>query len=652
MAGIHYAEVKEMKEKAENEAFIFSLPVSWRKFVFRQTHEENWSVTHFNVRKFTAILHGYKRVKDDLEIAISKRTDHQFQYVADLDDFDFDEYVEKLGKADCPTGLRTDELYWHLLTLLEKCLEEKKLLIRKSEEHASINGKPPTVALSYWLTLPQDVRHVIASEDPSKIIEVLVEKFHQLKMEQISILKEKGSPKKVAPNINQIDEKEYKRMKEENKKLKLKNVEIQEDRAAKIENIHYFTERLKEKEREVKELQKLNTDYRNQLYTKNVLSLQQQLAHSKRIIDDLQAQKEALLKEKERLLTRLSEVAGSKLTTNNPAITDLSDENRPIKLAEKFGQVYDDDWTDSLEEILHIGLDEVTSIAFLLRITMSAFHLCQKSNSLFINLRDCKNLLWCDENTKMESLQKIELAEEEKIALENVTQRLKHSRETAFIAASKEKFLGVVKGMLFNISKKRNCGQASKKEFEMFKQQDEMEEGKSKDEDNSEGVDSKDQIHSDSEPISAIRKTKVLSKDVIPLKIRKMDEHRLVESARGDFSMPSHQKYVKEGFLLDKEDVEKLFSTPMDFELISDQMLTGFSKTLQFAEHCLELCWLMQSVQPPVHLDADIPENRRLKTDIFKEYTKKGNKIEYIVWPAMYLHKNGPLLSKGVAQPN
>ncbi|XP_062578558.1 uncharacterized protein LOC134240488 [Saccostrea cucullata] len=609
---------------------------------------------HLTVRKFTAILGGYKKVGEELDRAISERTtNRQVRYVADLDDFDFDENVELLGKPECPR-LRSDELYWHLLTVLGNCLKEKTDLIRKSEEHASFNGKPPTLALNYWLALPQDVRHVFTREPPSKIIEVLVEKYHHFKMEHLRILKEKATPQKIAPNIIQIQEDLYKRMEEENEKLKLKNVEIQQDRAAKEEAIHYYTERLKEKEIEVKQLQKLNTDYRNQLHATNVTSLQQQLLHAKRITDDLKTQKETLLKEKERLLTRLSEVAGSKLTTNNPAITDLSDENRPIKLAEKFGQLYDDEWTDSLEEIMNIGLDEVPSVAFLLRITMSAFHLCHKSNSIIINLRDCKNLLWCDENIKMESLRKIELAEEEKIALENVTQRLKLSRQATIIAATKEKFLRVVKGMLLNISKKRNCGQAFKKEMERLNEQDEMEEEGNRETNNDEVVDSKNQTHSDSEPIPDVRETKVLSSDtVIPLKIRKTDEDRLVDSARGDFSMPSHQKYVKEGFLLDKKDVEELFSEPLEIELISEFELisTGFSKTLQFAEHCLELCWLMQSVQPPVHLDADIPENGHLKTDIFKEYTKKGHTIRYIVWPAMYLHKKGPLLSKGVAQP-
>lgn len=49
-------------------------------------------------------------------------------------------------------------------------------------------------------------------------------------------------------------------------------------------------------------------------------------------------------------ICRLSEIAGAKVTEGNPSITDLSDPNRPIKLAERFGEIYDGPWTDLLEE--------------------------------------------------------------------------------------------------------------------------------------------------------------------------------------------------------------------------------------------------------------------------------------------------------------
>jgi hypothetical protein len=48
---------------------------------------------------------------------------------------------------------------------------------------------------------------------------------------------------------------------------------------------------------------------------------------------------------------RISEVAGARLKSNNPAITDLSDQNRPSKLAEKFSELYDNEWTDAAEEM-------------------------------------------------------------------------------------------------------------------------------------------------------------------------------------------------------------------------------------------------------------------------------------------------------------
>lgn len=69
---------------------------------------------------------------------------------------------------------------------------------------------------------------------------------------------------------------------------------------------------------------------------------------------------------------RLSKIAGSKLTTNNPDIADLNDDYRPTKLAEKFGQLYDDAWTDSIEELTggERRLDDRTAISILLRIVM------------------------------------------------------------------------------------------------------------------------------------------------------------------------------------------------------------------------------------------------------------------------------------------
>ncbi|XP_052793888.1 uncharacterized protein LOC128227415 isoform X2 [Mya arenaria] len=55
--------------------------------------------------------------------------------------------------------------------------------------------------------------------------------------------------------------------------------------------------------------------------------------------------------EKSRLIIRLSEMASSRLRTNNPDIADLSDPNRATKLAEKLSELYDNEWTDTFERI-------------------------------------------------------------------------------------------------------------------------------------------------------------------------------------------------------------------------------------------------------------------------------------------------------------
>lgn len=63
---------------------------------------------------------------------------------------------------------------------------------------------------------------------------------------------------------------------------------------------------------------------------------------------------------------RLSAIAGDRLRNNNPGITDLSDPNRPMKIAEKFTEMYDNDWTDSMEALEDLGLNEEECVIMLL----------------------------------------------------------------------------------------------------------------------------------------------------------------------------------------------------------------------------------------------------------------------------------------------
>uniref|UniRef100_A0A8W8KNC7 Mitochondria-eating protein C-terminal domain-containing protein n=1 Tax=Magallana gigas TaxID=29159 RepID=A0A8W8KNC7_MAGGI len=204
-----------------------------------------------------------------------------------------------------------------------------------------------------------------------------------------------------------------------------------------------------------------------------------------------------IAKEKEDLLIRLSRIAGSKLTTNNPDIADLSNDNRPTKLAEKLGQLYDDAWTDSLEELTEIDtkLDDREAISFLLRIVMTAYQFCRGPCSMFLDLTDCQTVVTC-----------------------------KNSKDMT-------KFYVILRSIIHDITRKEKfCPSVSDKTNPW-----------------------------------------------------KLDEDEIT--------------------------------------------------------------------QPPIHLSARVPDDGMMNNDIFKAYMKSGTEIDYIVWPVMYLHENGPLLTKGIAQP-
>lgn len=61
-------------------------------------------------------------------------------------------------------------------------------------------------------------------------------------------------------------------------------------------------------------------------------------------------------------LLRLSKAAGDRLTKDNAAIADLSDKHRPTKLAEMYGELYDDEWTNAYEALTGNGYTEMEAI--------------------------------------------------------------------------------------------------------------------------------------------------------------------------------------------------------------------------------------------------------------------------------------------------
>lgn len=112
---------------------------------------------------------------------------------------------------------------------------------------------------------------------------------------------------------------DIRRLEKEKFRVQKKNEDVQTRKLAEIEEIDKRLQREKDKnarqEQEIKDLREKNSE----------------------------------------ILTRLSAMAGAKLTDGNANIADLSDKNRPTKLAEQFSELYDNEWTDAFGNLTHSG---------------------------------------------------------------------------------------------------------------------------------------------------------------------------------------------------------------------------------------------------------------------------------------------------------
>ncbi|KAK3602819.1 hypothetical protein CHS0354_026370 [Potamilus streckersoni] len=70
-----------------------------------------------------------------------------------------------------------------------------------------------------------------------------------------------------------------------------------------------------------------------------------------------------------------------------------------------------------------------------------------------------------------------------------------------------------------------------------------------------------------------------------------------------------------------------------------------------YSKKCFQLCWLMSIQDPPVVLSKDPTRGSCFDTNIYRLFTHSGDKFDYVVWPALLLYNDGPIIVKGVAQP-
>ncbi|XP_052672944.1 golgin subfamily A member 6-like protein 22 isoform X2 [Crassostrea angulata] len=275
-----------------------------------------------------------------------------------------------------------------------KHLEETKdtvKLLEKDNDRLNQNidtlSKEKDSALSRYFEAEENMRHLQLD---------IKSKGEEIQRLQKQVTLKQGDNEKLQESLSNIS-KEKQQLVESNKQLEKVNGKM----LLAMDESKRWQEKIKELQNEIRDLrhdlskqkegatkrisdlESVNANYNDQLLLATTESkrlqgrikdLQSENSRLRRDIDDLS-------KQKEDALTRLSKVAGAKLTHGNAAITDLSDTDRPTKLAEKFSELYDNAWTDAFEELDNTFHNEEETIKVLLRIFQEAYKFCVETEN-------------------------------------------------------------------------------------------------------------------------------------------------------------------------------------------------------------------------------------------------------------------------------
>ncbi|XP_021352067.1 uncharacterized protein LOC110449496 isoform X1 [Mizuhopecten yessoensis] len=242
------------------------------------------------------------------------------------------------------------------------------------------------------------------------------------------------------------------------------------------------------------------------------------------------------------MTSRLSRFASNQVTQGNPNIADLSDKNRPTKIGEKFGGLYDDEWSEAFEAFktllrLENEEDEPEIISQLLRVVNLAQMFCA--------------------DVAGEQLEQLKL----------------------------------------NLKR----------------------------------------------PILEVAVPSAGGKQRVA---QKCEENKGLQSTCEKYA----RNFRKECALQCVPAVIQLFKTTQvktSFEWAKSNYPEQIHK---YVERCVELVWLMSVQDPPMFL-ASADAGDKVRTDLFTYYGRKGRTVSATVWPAVLLHSDGPIISKGYIIP-
>ncbi|XP_069131557.1 uncharacterized protein [Argopecten irradians] len=362
--------------------------------------------------------------------------------------------------------------------------------------------------------------------------------------------------------------------------------------------------------------------------------------------------------EKENLLTRLSKIAGSKLVRGNPAITDLSDTNRPTKVAEKYSELYDNEWTDALEELSEvIGIEcrDIVYTRILLSILIEAFRFCCDTHATYVQMskRSLTSLPDTDQSggDKRQNDTTNDLTEEQNQQLEELRKayvpKLIPDVEARFLALMEKIFENIFNGVFGEINPSNEIEKTGSGKDRLVKSDAKCARDDETSCDETEHMEI-DDFDRDQESTQSPSRELLHQSGDDPTSPNgcSIDDQTESNSSR------HHRQFTKDQARRPEKDQAQTTDTGQKSNTAGDMVrFSLLKKTPNFAKTCVNLCWYMRIQNPPMHIDTDIKEGEEINKDFYKNYTQKGERVGFLVWPALFLHKDGPLLCKGVVQP-
>lgn len=304
----------------------------------------------------------------------------------------------------------------------------------------------------------------------------------------------------------------------------------------------------------------------------------------KQTIDEQAVRSEQYKKEAEKqklinndLLTRLSKVTGDKLNTDNPNIADLSDPNRPTKIAEMISELYDNEWTNAFEALQTRKVDDKEIVNVLLETFMDVYNFCKGKSIELMSLteKSIKHLFDDFDKTVKETNSKLKSA----TLSPKVQGNFNFSRDNA-------------KASLLNLLFMKWQDKSKATEFEEI-------------------VD-----------ITSVE-------DVLP-KIE--EEVKKVRKNVGLALVPM---------------VTKAYLKPRWNKLCVHALKPYIKK-------CVHVAWLMCVQTPPMAIAALPKHGEKLDTNLYREYSRRGQTVDFVVWPVVLLKEPQnemlSVMTKGVAE--